>query len=257
MGEAAGNDSLKESVVLLFSGGLDTTLEAAARLEEYRKVHLLTFDNGCCVNVGGGRRRAEELARHFDSSRIVHTVADTGPLMQSILAEQRSRESSLHSPLIFDLACKMSALTELVWYAKTSGVTDISDGAAVEQTQIFLQHPDFTSHIKPLIDEYGLTWVPPVQFDMDRKSKLALLKEQGFNSGAAFLEKIHITSQIRHQPFCLRGFVTYFFTSPLRHLGPVKKRSLSVAEAKKLWDELLPVARKNLDERLLSAGVKG
>jgi len=52
--------AVERRMALLFSGGLDTTLEVVERLKEYDAVDLLTFDNGYCINMRGARRRVRE-----------------------------------------------------------------------------------------------------------------------------------------------------------------------------------------------------
>lgn len=243
-----------KDIALLFSGGLDTTLEAVERLKEYDVVHLLTFNNGCCINMGGAGRRVEELKESYGEERFRHVLIDTRPLMRIILEDNKAAWERYRSPLVFDLVCKMSAVTELIHYAAVNGITDISDGAAVEQTQIFLQHPEFTDHIEPFITEHGLNPRHPVYFDMKRGEKIELLKELQLHAGSQALEKLHITSQIASQPFCLRGFVTFFFTSPLRHLRLVSRRGLPLSKAKELWNRLLPVARDYLAGQMADHG---
>jgi len=244
----------REELALLFSGGLDTTLEAVERLREYRHIHLLTFDNGFCINVGGSRRRAADLGRLLGPERVTHVILDTGILMQDLRRRHQELIRSYRSPLSFDLVCKLSALTELIFYARSRGITDISDGASKGQTQVFLQHPDFTRSIKPFPDSYGLKFLEPVHFHVGREEKIALLRKIGLPAGVPGLERLHITSQLAHQPFCLRGFVTYFFTSPTRSLDIVRRHTLSHEKAKELWDRLLPDARAYLDGKLAAAG---
>ena len=240
----------RSGLAMLFSGGLDTTLEVAERLKTYSTLHLLTFNNGYCINMGGARRRVAELRRHFGEERLHHTEISTHPLLKTLLEGYAPLRLEFRSPLHFDLLCKMAAISELIIFAKGRGVTDVTDGTAVEQTQIFLEHPEFTAHAKPLLEAHGLRFVRPVAFDMSRDEKWRELEARGLASGVKALEKIHITSAIMHQPFCMRGIVTYFFTSPIRHLGLVKRYSLSMEGAKALWDRLVPVAERYVGERL-------
>ncbi len=241
------------SLALLFSGGLDSTLEAVERLAVLPEVHLLTFNNGCCVNMDGARRRAEELRSRYGAERIHFSEVDTGPLRRKLLYGSQGRLLKYRSPLVFDLACKMSAVIELIHHARVHGLSRIADGSAIEQTQVFIQHPEMSAHIRPLFDRYRVEMVPPVLFDLTRDEKIERLKGLGFSSGAGVLEKVHITSQLQHQPFCMYGFVTFFFTSPLRHVPLIKKFSMSLEQAKQAWDEVLPVALQELDARLTRA----
>ncbi|MFC1451750.1 hypothetical protein ACFLSJ_00210 [Verrucomicrobiota bacterium] len=236
-------------IALLFSGGLDTTIEAVERLEAYRAVHLVTFDNGCCINLNAGRRRAMELVARFGEDRIHHTLVRTAPLIKALMTRYRRSAEKARSPLVFDLACKMAGLAELICYARSRGIGDVSDGSAMEQTQIFLQHPEFSAHVEPFVRSCGLRLLRPLRFDMSRPSKIRLLEELGFESGPSVFEKLHVTSQLFHQPFCLRGIVTFFFTSPLRHIRFIRSRSLPMEQAKALWDSLLPGVEEHIERR--------
>lgn len=251
--QVAGQRDPVGAVALLFSGGLDTTLEVVELLRTYREVHLLTFNNGFCINMQGAVRRARELIERYGSARIFHTVVDTHPLIRQILQDFRGLWKEYKSPLIFDMGCKLSSATELIYYAVTHEIEDICDGSAIDQTHIFIQHPEFGAHIKPYFNRYNLRFLKPVFFDMGRPEKIRKLEELDFRSGSETLEKIHITSQIAHQPFCMVGFLTFFFTSPLNRLKLVQHFALPMEQAKELWDRLLPRARTWLDDKLASA----
>ncbi len=236
--------------VLLFSGGLDSTLEVVERMKTHREAHLLTFNNGYCVNTQGSLRRASEMKDRFGANRIIDSLINTKPLMQTILEDFKALWREYRSPLIVDMGCKMASVTELILYAKNNDIEEISDGASVDQTQVFIQHPEFSAHIKPLISSHGLRFLRPVLFDIGREEKIAMLKELGFERGSKTLEKLHITSQLKHQPFCLIGFSTFFFTSPLRKIPLVQRYDLPMDRAKELWDALLPRATAYLNARL-------
>lgn len=244
----------KKGIAMLFSGGLDSTLEAVERLDEYEAVYLLTFNNGCCVNMGGARRRVEELRAAFGNDRIRYVEADTSPLRKRLLYQTGGELMRFKSPLVFDLACKMSGLMELIFHAKANGLEDITDGSSEEQTEIFLQDPEFAAHVKPSVSAYGLNFLRPLKFHMSRGEKMEQLAKHGLKKGTKALENIFITSSIIHQPFCLYGCVTFFFTSPLRHLGIIDRFALPMEKAMAAWDTVIPVAREHLDRRLRDAG---
>lgn len=235
---------------MLFSGGLDTTLEVVERLKEYDGVDLITFDNGHCVHLGGARRRVRELCVFLGDDRIRHFEILTVDLIQRLLEDSEDLWREFRSPLIFDMACKLASVTELVFHAKVRGITDLSDGASMEQTEIFLQRREFAEEVRRFAEGYGLRYLHPTQYDWTREQKQQLLVEQGFRPGLPALEKLHIGSHIAHQPFCLRGIVTFFFTSPLRHLSVVKRYELPMDQAIALWHRLLPIATAHLERKL-------
>ena len=45
----------RNEIVLMYSGGLDTTYMAIQLAKEFQKVHLLTFCNGVCINPEASR----------------------------------------------------------------------------------------------------------------------------------------------------------------------------------------------------------
>ncbi|MFH1464443.1 MAG: hypothetical protein ABIO70_08650 [Pseudomonadota bacterium] len=237
------------AITMLFSGGLDTTLEVVELAEAGHRLHLVTFDNGRCVNRGGARRRFLELQGRY-GDLLVHAEIDTSALMDQLVARARQAPRRLKSPLAVDMACKMAAVTQTLAYTRRAGVEVFSDGAAIDQTQVFIQHPEFSQHIRPLLERHGVRYRPPVRFDWPRERKIARLEELGLASGPPVLEHLHITSQLAHQPFCMRGFVTFLFTSPTRHLPPFKQLGLPMERAKELWTFLLPDAEAWLAREL-------
>jgi len=240
-----------DTCAMLFSGGLDTSLEVIARLKDYQNIFLLTFNNGYCINMKGALKRSQELQQRFGADRISFKIVNTAPLIKRLLQNSDELWRQYRSPLTYDLACKMSSLTYLILYAKRHNIIDISDGGAIEQTQIFLQHPDFTKFINPWLASYGMNHMKPIYFEKTRQEKLDMLTKEDLRSGPRALEKIHITSQIAHQPFCLRGIITYLFTSPSRKFKLVQKFGLSLPQAKELWNQIQPLADEFLKQELV------
>lgn len=239
-----------DKVLLLFSGGLDTTLEAVGLAERYQKVYLLTFQNGFCVNTRSAARSAEKLRVLYGPDKIIHDYLNTYPWIKRMLPRFPELWKKYRSPLIADMLCKAGAIASLIEYGVTRGISYCSDGSSKDQTQVFIQHPEFREHIKPCVREFGLQYLEPLYSNMDRHEKYERLGKLGFKGGKKWLEKLYITSRLFQQPFCLVGFSTYFFTSPTRHLPFIKPFGLSLDQANTLWDELWPEIRSELRLRL-------
>jgi len=246
----AHEDHRQRRLAMLFSGGMDTTLEVVERSEEYDGFDLLTFDNGHCIHLEGARRRVRELREFLGADRIRHVEILTVDLIQLLLEDSTELWREFRSPLIFDMACKLSSVTELMFHAKVNGIDDLCDGASMEQTEIFLQRVEFAEEVKRFVEDYDLSFLHPARYDWTREQKQQRLVEKGFRPGLPALEKLHIGGHLAHQPFCLRGIVTYFFTSPLRHLSVIRRYELPMDQAIALWRRLLPIARAYLDRRL-------
>jgi len=240
----------EDSIMLLFSGGLDSTIEAVGRLEKYRRVHLVTFNNGMCWNCRSAARRAAELQAKFGADRVHHQLIQTGPLLRKLLTNWRELWRAFRSPLLVDLACKMAAVTEAVSLAKRQGVHNLSDGSSLAQNEIFIQRPEFAQHFRPWLESLGLRLVEPKSFAVPRREKVQMLRDMQLSTGWKPLEKIYISSQKMHQPFCWWAFVCFWFTGPFRNLSVVKHFELPLERANEAWDVLLPRAEAYLRENL-------
>ena len=244
------NNNIKKSpeIVLLYTGGLDTTLEAVGLSKLYPRVHLLTFNNGFCVNNGSAARSADILRGKLGFN-IIHSFVSTQPWVRRLRPNFWKLWEKYRSPLIIDMFCKAGALAAVIEYALHNNILYYSDGSSTDQTQIFIQHPLFRRHIRPGAEEFGLRYVEPLYSQLSRNQKFERLTKMGFEKEKKWLEKLHITSRLTRQPFCLFGLCTYFFTSPLRKLPFIKPFGLPLEQAKTLWDELWPEVRKTLLER--------
>jgi len=229
-------------IVLLYTGGLDTTLEVVGLSELYARVHLLTFNNGFCLNNGSAARSADILREKLGVN-IIHSFVSTQPWIKRLRPEFRQLWKKYRSPLIIDMFCKAGALAAVIEYALKNDILYYSDGSSTDQTQVFIQHPRFRRHIRPCAEEFGLRYAEPLYSQLSRKQKFERLSKMGFAGEKKWLEKLHITSRLARQPFCLFGFCTYFFTSPLRKLPFIEPFGLPMEEAETLWDELWPEVR--------------
>ncbi len=252
-------DATEQGIALMYSGGLDSTFEAVHRLDTYRRVWLLTFDNGCCRNMRGPRKRVGELRARYGPERIQSRQVCTGPLIQHLAGDMDELRRRYNTHWVFDLACQLASTLELIRYAREHGVTQLSDGASRAQTEVFMQDPEFTGHKRTLLEAQGLEYRQPIGYDLGREDKQRLLADRGLRSGPRTLERLypylHISSSRLHQPFCLRVFLNHPWIDDRTRFHPwVVERSLPVPRAKQLWDELLPRAQAWLEERVGPVG---
>ena len=249
------DEPMQDGIALMYSGGLDSTYETVHRLETYRKVYLLTFNNGCCSNMRGPRTRVDELRSMFGHERIHHREVNTGPLIERLAGDLGELRRRYNTHWVFDLTCQLSSTLELICLARDQGVTHVTDGASHAQTEVFMQDSEFGAHKRPFIEAQGLEVQRPIGYDVGREAKQRILEQRGVRSGSKVLEKLfpylHISSSRLYQPFCSRVIMNHPWIDDRTRFRPwVVERSLPVPKACQLWDELLPAAQAYLDERL-------
>ncbi|MFQ7801934.1 MAG: hypothetical protein ACLRHW_20985, partial [Coprobacillus cateniformis] len=59
------NKSIKQKILLMFSGGRDSYLAACKLIEKGYFVHMITFDNGCTSNLKAVKSVAKTVIDHY------------------------------------------------------------------------------------------------------------------------------------------------------------------------------------------------
>ena len=235
-------------MTLLFSGGLDTTAETILLAEHFEELHLLTFDNGFCINVSSSRKNVTSLRETLKDNTIKHIIISTKEALRFLGENFRGDLKKYRSTLVIDHYCKMAAVTMMLMYNLEKGISVCSDGATSEQNQIFLQVPEFGKTIKHFLNGHGILFREAITFDWAREKKQRFLEKKGIFSGYSFLEIAEITPFLTTQPFCCIAFLTYFYTSRFRNLPFIKSHTLTVQQAIDFWREQVPRAERFLEE---------
>ncbi len=245
---------------MMFSGGMDTTLAAAQLLEsgEAERLHLLTFCNGFCVRVESSRLHVEELRQHYGADRIIHDISYVTEIFEEMRAPLVDLVRKYRSTLVFDLCCRLSFETSAIIYALNNGIRHVADGTDVHQGRLFLEKPAYLRVARAFFAEHGIDYFSPVYGAQGgREGRIEALRQRGFTVGPPALERLNITNSLLHQPFCLAGIHTFFFTSFLRDAPLLKhviaKLNLGVEDAIRLREERQEVARRIIRERTAAA----
>ncbi len=252
-------------ICMMFSGGLDTTLAAARLLEEddTSRLHLLTFCNGLCVRVDHSKIHVEELRELYGADRIVHRISYVTEIFEEIRRPVWEQIRKAGSTLAIDLCCRLSFETAAIIYCVNNGLSRLADGTNVDQGRLFLvEKPGYLKVAREFFDSYGIDYFSPVYQRLDgREGRVEELRRRGFTVGPKALEKFNITSSLAHQPFCLFGIHTFFFTSFLRSLPllgrGIARLNLDLEDAIALRLDRQEVARGIIARRTATAAEDG
>jgi hypothetical protein len=222
----------KKEIALMYSGGLDTTYTALQLAEEFSKVHLLTFCNGFCVRVGASKTHVGLLQKRFGSDKFEHSIISVAQILSFLKKGLVKDMVKAHSPLLFDLCCRLSMETAAVFYCLDRGIKYATDGNNPDtQGEIFLQQEKYLKLTAAFFLGYGIQYFHPVKQLESRQRIIKQLEAAGIKTGKNALGKIGITTQLFTQPFCLWAPLTFFFTSKLRKVPGVGYFAISTEDA--------------------------
>ena len=227
-----------DEITLLFTGGLDSTLAATQLARDYARVHLLTFNNGFCMGADRfPQKRVADLKRLFGQDRFTHELIDVGALFRRLRQDFGKHLRHYHSPLIFDLCCRLSMDTRTVIYNLEHGIPYVADGNSESQTEIFVQRKEYTAEVERFMREHGVEYIRPVYDFGDRDKRRQALQDMGFASGNKALTALqrlglnNFSDQLGKQPICMAAWGAAVMTSPLRDWPVVRHFQLSVEDA--------------------------
>lgn len=255
--DGVSSSSSPNEIMMMFTGGTDTTLAAARILDEGEvdKLHLVTFCNGICIKVENSAKHAEELKTMYGAEKIHHEIIYVTELFERLRSPLWTIVKESGSTLSFDLCCRLSMETAAIIYALDHGIDRVCDGTNIDQGRLFLERPEYLQVAKDYFASFGIEYFSPVYGPLGgRLGRRAELVERGFSVGPEFLEKVNITTCIGHQPFCMAAFHTFMFTSFVRDLpivgNIVERFGLPLDRAIKLRLDRERIGREIVEEHL-------
>jgi hypothetical protein len=245
--------SEKKEIVLMYSGGLDTTYTALQLAEEFSKVHLLTFCNGMCVRAGASKMHVDLLQERFGSDKFEHAIISVSQVFSFLKKGLLKDMVKIHSPLLFDLCCRLSMEVATIFYCVDRGIKCATSGNNPDtQGEIFLQQEKYLNIVSSFFLHHGVQYLHPVKHLDSRKEITKQLEGAGIKTGTNLLGRIGISTQLFTQPFCLWAPVAFFFTSNLRKIPLVQYLDLPLEKAiayrlrkEKLADNLIDYLKLN------------
>ncbi|MEW6087752.1 MAG: 7-cyano-7-deazaguanine synthase [bacterium] len=180
----------KREVSLFFSGGTDSTATSILALNNYDKVHLLTFDRG--IKYGMGQvdktcKRAEDLIQKYGKDRFTHSVIYIGDIFREIFIDNFAHDLKIyktHLMALVCLACRIAMHAKAILYNLKNKVPDIIDGS--NQEQAFEQMPELLREYALFDGEFGINYTNPIFCFSDKDKRQEILYEAGLSKNRKF-----------------------------------------------------------------------
>ncbi len=183
------NECRKENdVLLLYSGGKDSTLAAIRLKNAGYNVHFIHFDNGHMMDADKPYLTFMKTFANQEgyTFRYQNKAVDISNLFKSYFDYWKKKHGdnldggNLDSE-IRCLSCRMAMYTKAILYAKNNGFKYIAEGARISQKFMLEQIP-MIERLKELADKYGIELLFPVLELVDDEEEKQELIENGFSS---------------------------------------------------------------------------
>lgn len=166
-------------VVVLFSGGRDSSLATCLLISKGKKVHLLTFNDGVTINLEISEFRHQELKSAFSESIVSRNVVPSYGLFRKIaLVNLESDFIKFKKNLIF-VGTQLAFHTEGIIYCLRHNIRAIASGFTQYESHLPEQMPEAIKMLRSFIAKYKIDYLTPVY---DYSSEEAV-KEKLFEFG--------------------------------------------------------------------------
>jgi hypothetical protein len=166
------------TIVVLFSGGTDSTLAAALCAPKFKHVKLLTYSRLGIAEVENSRVNARMLQERFGSDKISHEIINIDEVFKFVAYENYIKNLVKHGFMLLSTCglCKLSMHIRTIKYCQDNGITNVCDGANSGMTM-------FPDQMKPVIEKlqkmyslFSIDYSNPV-FDFDAPDDPGLIDQ--------------------------------------------------------------------------------
>ncbi|MEA1927297.1 MAG: hypothetical protein U9N73_03760 [Candidatus Auribacterota bacterium] len=153
---------VKNGVLLLFSGGMDSIAAAVILCERFPRVRLLTcnppFVLGCRSLTSA---RVRDLRKNFAGVEITQSFVNSFPMLRRLRPLEAAKDAK--SSLLICTACKLSMHLKAIEVCRRDGICYASSGIGVREQQNFPdQIPDLEARVNALYADAGIERLSPL-----------------------------------------------------------------------------------------------
>ncbi|MFH1910137.1 MAG: hypothetical protein ABIJ72_03060 [bacterium] len=182
---AAVDGNFDGRAIVLFSGGRDSSLVAAAFCEAFSggQLTLLLVDNGLLSRLDSTKRQAAVVKNMYPQVEVVFHCKRVSEMMRKVVMQNVEQDflRRKYRSLLACVGCKLIMNVSASRYARESGINVLLDGYAERQKDYPEQTEAFMDSVKGVYASAGLTYISPLYDFLASKPKVnQTLDEFGF-----------------------------------------------------------------------------
>ncbi len=158
------NNTKKEEITVVFTGGKDSTLTAMLMCEQFKKVHLLTYVHSLSTHPERAVVNVKKLQNMFGKDKLTHEFISIDELSKKIYTSTYLHDLRKYKTYLagcFCLACRQAMNTRTIIYNIENGIKFACDGS--NRTSFGLSQMEWIiKEIKKFYKDYGINFETPV-----------------------------------------------------------------------------------------------
>ena len=157
-----------DEIVVLFSGGTDSTLTAALMAQEFRKVHLVTYDRFGFFAIDNPKVNVKKLRDKFGEDKFTHIIIRVDKLSKYVFYERYFKNLTKHGFFLLSTCglCKLAMHIRTIAFCLKEGITNVCDGANKGMNLFPAQMASVIGEVKSMYTDFGINYTNPV-FDLE------------------------------------------------------------------------------------------
>jgi 8-oxo-dGTP pyrophosphatase MutT (NUDIX family)/predicted subunit of tRNA(5-methylaminomethyl-2-thiouridylate) methyltransferase len=152
----------RQKIVVLFSGGRDSSLTACLLAKEGYAVHLLTAYNGAVVKGDISDYRYQELRAAFPDNIVHREIVPSFSLFRRIAIATIEADFVKYRTNLIPVGDAVASHAEAIVYALKNNIPSVASGFASYENRYPEQTPSVISLLRSFLSEYGLSYLTPV-----------------------------------------------------------------------------------------------
>jgi len=165
-----------KEIVVLYSGGTDSTCTAALMAERFDKVHLLTFDRFGLFSVTNSKVNVKRLKDKFGENKFTHKIINVDRLFKKVSYSKYLYNFIKYRFLLLSTCglCKLAMHIRSLIYCLENNINQVCDGANKNMPLFPAQMIEVINEIKNMYSRYGISYSIPV-FEFNQPKNIGYL----------------------------------------------------------------------------------
>jgi predicted subunit of tRNA(5-methylaminomethyl-2-thiouridylate) methyltransferase len=192
-------------LVLLFSGGTDSTYTAVLMSQQYPRIHLITYDRFGFLNTQNSFNNALALKEKFGESKFTHQIINIDDLYKKVAYDSYIRDIFKYRFFLLLTCglCKLAMHWQTILYCLDNRIKSVCDGSNQEMAADPSQDRDILKEMKILYKEFGIDYFTPI-FD----TATEIREKTVFDLGFFPVQKSKLTRfSWEKQPYCTQEYL--------------------------------------------------
>ena len=153
---------IKNSQLVMFTGGRDSTLTACHLMLQGIPVHLFSANSGCSIHRGILSYRVDELKRRFGDLVVDHVIQDISGSFRAIAIEHIESDILEDEKNMVLLGEKIAIHAHVLDYCFRHNINIANDGITLYQKEFPEQRLVAKEYFVNIMDEYDIEYKSPI-----------------------------------------------------------------------------------------------